>query len=116
MFAAYGRPWRATDEAALDLMRSLGRAPWVLSNLTRIGNYRFEGGEDIDVPVTVSWGTRDLVLPPQQVRVARRALPQARMVPLPGCGHVPMSDDPALVAQVILEGSGATGERLRATS
>jgi hypothetical protein len=26
-------------------------------------------------------------------------------VPLPGCGHVPMTDDPALVAKVLLDGS-----------
>jgi hypothetical protein len=28
-------------------------------------------------------------------------------VPLPDCGHVPMSDDPELVTTVILETTGA---------
>jgi pimeloyl-ACP methyl ester carboxylesterase len=59
-----------------------------------------------DVPVTIAWGTRDRLLPPSQARVARQRLPQARFVPLPGCGHVPMTDAPALVAKVLLEGSG----------
>ena len=33
-------------------------------------------------------------------------LPEARRVDLPGCGHVPFSDDPELVARVLLDGSG----------
>ncbi|HJZ08310.1 MAG TPA: alpha/beta fold hydrolase [Trebonia sp.] len=58
------------------------------------------------VPVTIGWGTRDRMLPPSQARVAMRRLPHARFVPLPGCGHVPMTDDPVLVASVLLDGSG----------
>jgi pimeloyl-ACP methyl ester carboxylesterase len=58
-----------------------------------------------DVPVTIAWGTHDRVLPPSQARIARQRLPLARFVPLPGCGHVPMTDDPALVAKVLLDGS-----------
>jgi pimeloyl-ACP methyl ester carboxylesterase len=57
------------------------------------------------VPVTIAWGSRDRLLPPSQAAVARRQLPQARHLPLPGCGHVPMTDDPALVARVLLDGS-----------
>jgi pimeloyl-ACP methyl ester carboxylesterase len=45
-------------------------------------------------------------LRPSQARVAMRRLPHARFVPLPGCGHVPMTDDPVLVASVLLDGSG----------
>jgi pimeloyl-ACP methyl ester carboxylesterase len=47
-------------------------------------------------------GTRDHILPPRQAEQARRQFPAARIVTLPGCGHVPMNDDPDLVAQVIL--------------
>ena len=61
-----------------------------------------------DVPITIAWGTRDRLLPPGQAAVARQRLPQARFVRLPGCGHVPMTDDPALVAQVLLDGSART--------
>ena len=58
-------------------------------------------------PVTVAWGSRDLTLYPwQQARVAR-ALPGARQVRLAGLGHVPMSDDPEVVADVILRTTGA---------
>jgi pimeloyl-ACP methyl ester carboxylesterase len=57
------------------------------------------------VRVTIAWGTRDRLLPPSQLRVARQRLPQATFVPLPGCGHVPMTDNPELVANVLLAGS-----------
>jgi pimeloyl-ACP methyl ester carboxylesterase len=60
-----------------------------------------------DIPLTVAWGTKDAMLPPYQAKRARRALPNARHIPLPGCGHVPMSDDPAQVAAVLLQGSAA---------
>ncbi|MEU7516746.1 alpha/beta fold hydrolase [Streptomyces sp. NPDC042898] len=57
------------------------------------------------VPVTVAWGSRDRLLLRRQGVRAKHALPGARLVRLPGCGHVPMNDDPALVARVILDGS-----------
>jgi pimeloyl-ACP methyl ester carboxylesterase len=60
-----------------------------------------------DVPVTIAWGAKDRLLPPRQVRGARQRLPHARFVALPGCGHVPMTDDPELVARVLLDGSAA---------
>ncbi|MFD7614180.1 alpha/beta fold hydrolase [Streptomyces sp. NPDC059828] len=57
------------------------------------------------IPVTVAWGTRDRLLLRRQGVRAKHAIPGARLVRLPGCGHVPMNDDPALVARVILDGS-----------
>ena len=54
------------------------------------------------VPVTIAWGTRDRILAYRQAAAARRGLPEARHVDLPGSGHVPMSDDPDLVADLIL--------------
>jgi pimeloyl-ACP methyl ester carboxylesterase len=59
------------------------------------------------IPVTIAWGSRDAVLPRNQAAVARALLPQAEHVLLRGCGHVPMSDAPRLVADVILRGSSA---------
>ena len=56
-------------------------------------------------PATIAWGTRDALLLPTGALRARRALPEARHVWLRGCGHVPMSDDPAQVERVLLEGS-----------
>jgi pimeloyl-ACP methyl ester carboxylesterase len=65
----------------------------------------FYSGEP-DVPTTVAWGTKDRILLRRQFARAKTILPKARFVDLPGCGHVPMSDDPELVARVILETTG----------
>jgi pimeloyl-ACP methyl ester carboxylesterase len=62
-----------------------------------------------DVPVTVAWAGRDLVLPRWQAQTARRRLPAANHIVLRGVGHVPMFDNPHLVAQVLLRGSMPTG-------
>jgi pimeloyl-ACP methyl ester carboxylesterase len=67
---------------------------------------RFTATLPADVPVTIAWGAADRVLPPSNARVARRQLPRATFVRLDGCGHVPMTDDPELVARVLLKGSG----------
>ncbi|GLW10479.1 hydrolase [Microtetraspora sp. NBRC 13810] len=54
------------------------------------------------VPVTIAWGERDrLLLRRQAVRAARWSGQRVKL--LKGCGHVPMSDDPALVARVLHE-------------
>jgi pimeloyl-ACP methyl ester carboxylesterase len=73
------------------------------------GPMRFTEPVPDDVPVTIAWGMSDRVLPRSNARVAKRQLPGARLVPLPGCGHVPMTDDPGLVARVLLAGSGTPG-------
>lgn len=93
---------RATGDA-LALRRARGFRPAARS----ARHYRFIGAPD--VPVTVAWGARDRILPSRQAVRARERLPQARHVPLPGCGHVPMSDDPELVASVILTTTRAAG-------
>jgi pimeloyl-ACP methyl ester carboxylesterase len=69
----------------------------------------FTGYIPREVPVTIAWGTRDRLLRPRQALVAKERLPQARLIRLPGCGHVPMTDDPRLVADVLLDGSRETG-------
>lgn len=62
------------------------------------------------IPVTVAWAARDRILLPYQARIAEQRLPQARHIRLAGCGHVPMADDPELVARVLLEGSAPSAQ------
>ncbi|MET8141661.1 alpha/beta fold hydrolase [Sphaerisporangium sp. NPDC005288] len=55
-------------------------------------------------PITIAWGDHDRLLPPRQaVRAAKWSGRRVKL--LRDCGHVPMSDDPELVARVLLEGS-----------
>ena len=53
------------------------------------------------------------LLPRWQSGRLRRALPDAAVYVLPGCGHVPMGDDPALVADLILAATRPPGEPRR---
>jgi pimeloyl-ACP methyl ester carboxylesterase len=67
------------------------------------GDYRSRFDE-LGVPTWIAWGTRDRTIP--QARCSawfRDALPDARWLTLPGCGHLPQLDDPELVASVVLE-------------
>ena len=101
----YAHPERIRPgEAYADLV-ALRESEGFADTLAALGGHRFAGA--IDVPVTIAWGTRDALLLPNQALRARRLLPTARHVWLHGCGHVPMSDDPELVARVLLEGSAA---------
>lgn len=60
--------------------------------------------EGVSCPVLLAWGTRDRVLPAGQYADRMRALlPHARWMDLQGLGHVPMGDDPDLLARVITE-------------
>ncbi|MBO1332528.1 alpha/beta fold hydrolase [Streptomyces sp. VRA16 Mangrove soil] len=100
----YAHPGRRSPEAVVAETLALRHASGFRQTL--------EAGRDVlfrddvpEVPVTVAWGTRDRLLVRRQGIRAKQVLPGARLVRLPGCGHVPMSDDPALVARVVLDTS-----------
>ncbi len=58
---------------------------------------------EIEVPVRVAYGTLDLMLGVFTAPRFAAAIPRAELVPLPAVGHVPMLDDPELVARTILD-------------
>jgi pimeloyl-ACP methyl ester carboxylesterase len=58
-----------------------------------------------DVPVTIAWGSRDFLFRRPRAHAVMRLIPHVRLLRLPGCGHVPMNDNPELVAHVLLSGS-----------
>ncbi len=100
----YARPgWRSPDAVVaetLALRESAGFAETLSAGRTVLFTDDVPG-----IPVTVAWGSRDRLLLRRQGVRAKRVIPGARLVELPGCGHVPMNDDPALVARVILDTS-----------
>jgi pimeloyl-ACP methyl ester carboxylesterase len=60
--------------------------------------------DPLPCPITLAWAERDRILPAAIHGVtAQRRLPQATYAVLPGVGHVPMIDDPALCAQIIVD-------------
>ncbi|WP_436698093.1 alpha/beta fold hydrolase [Nocardioides sp. BYT-33-1] len=95
---------KLSPDAALGDLRGLVHARPALETIID-GGFPFDRPIDPAIPVTVAWGTRDLVLLPYQATRARRALPGAEHITLPRCGHVPMIDDVDLVADVLLKGS-----------
>ncbi|MFE0455031.1 alpha/beta fold hydrolase [Streptomyces sp. NPDC058914] len=100
----YARPARRSPEAVVAETLALARATGFDQTLRAGTTVRFT--DDIPgIPVTVAWGTRDWLLVRRQGVRAKQILPKARLVRLPGCGHCPMNDDPALVARVLLDGS-----------
>lgn len=103
--AIVSHPSRMSPEQALgDMTAFLAARDALHAILAQMGP--FSGQIPDGIPVTIAWGTKDRLLRPRQVLVAKAKLPQARIRPLPGCGHVPMTDDPVLVADVLLQGSG----------
>ncbi|MGX9888290.1 alpha/beta fold hydrolase [Streptomyces sp. NPDC002276] len=100
----YARPGRRSPEAVVAETLALINAPGFDDTLRAGTTVRFT--DDLPgLPVTVAWGTQDRLLLRRQGVRAKHLIPRARLVRLPGCGHCPMSDDPALVARVILDGS-----------
>jgi pimeloyl-ACP methyl ester carboxylesterase len=58
--------------------------------------------DGVSTPVLLVWGTRDRILPVKRYSERlRQMLPDAEWAELDGLGHVPMSDDPELVARTI---------------
>jgi pimeloyl-ACP methyl ester carboxylesterase len=104
---AYGQPFKPPAEEVLDAAQSGRDAPGFLDALTYGLDFRFsEPGALREIPVTIAWGRRDVLLPFwTQPRRARRMLPWARHLSLPRCGHIPFYDDPERCAAVLLEGS-----------
>ncbi|QNP62157.1 alpha/beta fold hydrolase [Streptomyces genisteinicus] len=100
----YARTGRRSPGAAVAETHALRDATGFHRTLAAGGNTLF--ADDVrEVPVTIAWGDRDRLLLPRQGVRAKRTIPGARLVRLRGCGHVPMNDDPAQVARVVLDGS-----------
>lgn len=65
--------------------------------------------DPLPCPVVLAWSERDRILPVGTAGACARSLmPQATWRVLPGVGHVPMFDDPALVARVVRESVAAS--------
>jgi magnesium chelatase accessory protein len=58
---------------------------------------------ELDVPVTLVVGDKDGMVPPEEGERLAARLPNARVVMLPGLGHLAHEEDPALVARLVEE-------------
>ena len=99
-----GRPWLMPAADAAAEIRDFATAPGLHSTLSlTTGSTAPSGLSDIRVPVRIGFGTRDLMIGTLTAPRFAAAIPGAQLIPLPGCGHVPMADDPDLVAATITD-------------
>jgi pimeloyl-ACP methyl ester carboxylesterase len=55
-------------------------------------------------PITLAWSAKDRILPLAiNGSIARERIPDARCITVPDVGHIPMIDNPELVARTILD-------------
>jgi pimeloyl-ACP methyl ester carboxylesterase len=96
------RPWRVPREDAAAEIRDFAHSPGFQATLRcTIAARAATGLRDVTVPARVCSGTRDVMLGAFTAPRFAAAIPQADLWPLPGCGHVPMVDDPARVVAAI---------------
>jgi pimeloyl-ACP methyl ester carboxylesterase len=105
-------PGRVTSEALLDMVEDAVGCTALGGALS--GRVPLRPLEPLDVavcPIRIAWAGNDRTIPWRRYGHPMRAIiPGAEFVALPGVGHVPMSDDPRLVARTILEVTSAVDE------
>jgi pimeloyl-ACP methyl ester carboxylesterase len=97
----HGRPMRLTAEYARSAIEDMGTCPGFDAALKATAARRYLAAP-VSAPVTVAFGSRDRLLLPHQSRHLGELPPGTRVETLPGCGHVPMADDPGPVADLII--------------
>ena len=104
MIAAH--PSRIAPEALIGDVAAMRRAVPAMRQIFPAAA-PFDRPISADIPVTIAWGAQDRILLPYQARLGAKRMPHAEHLRLHGCGHVPMTDDPAAVAEVLLAGSAS---------
>jgi pimeloyl-ACP methyl ester carboxylesterase len=98
------KPDRVSDAQFEDLVQDIAQCDALRRSISRPASRNVATVPGIACPVLIAWSDCDRIL---VSRTSRRRLaaqvgrPEVRI--LPGVGHVPMGDDPALVSQVILK-------------
>jgi pimeloyl-ACP methyl ester carboxylesterase len=94
-------------------LEDIQRSQAFLPTVSAARSYRVREHQ-MDIPMTIAWGANERALNGLQHQRARRILPEATHMLLPRCGHVPMMDDPDLVAATIDKAVLAASARGRA--
>jgi pimeloyl-ACP methyl ester carboxylesterase len=111
------RPGRVSRERADNFVRAASRCPsflWFLVSELRGAEGTDVSGLDAEVPVRLVLCGKDLLLPPDRYGSPyAEAMPDADVVVLDDLGHIPMFEDPELVAATIAEHVRAHGSSAR---
>lgn len=80
-----------------------GLACSIIDDVFRKGDEQVVAMDPLPCPITIAWAEKDTLLPVELYETAvKERLPGAVLTILPGVGHMPMLDDPELVARTIL--------------
>ena len=102
----HGQPSRFSPGQARAIIGALGTCPGFDAALKASATRHYQSGPTpIDAPVTVAFGSRDLLLLRHQSRHLDELPVGTRLGTLPRCGHVPMADNPAAVTALITASS-----------
>jgi pimeloyl-ACP methyl ester carboxylesterase len=63
----------------------------------------------VEPPTLVVWGEDDALIPLRAGRKAAETIPNARLVTLPACGHLPMEECPEALGAAMVEFLGSVG-------
>jgi pimeloyl-ACP methyl ester carboxylesterase len=108
----HGHPMRLSTEYARAAVAELGRCPGFEAALAGTVKRHFIATAPITAPVTLAFGSRDILLL-RGSRQLGQLPPHTQAETLPGCGHVPMADDPAAVAALIIRGATQATQAIR---
>jgi pimeloyl-ACP methyl ester carboxylesterase len=101
----YGDPSKVTDaliDRYYDLLLRDGNRAATRERLSRKDDSLSARISEIRAPTLVLWGTEDRWILPKYGEQFRDRIPGARLVRLPGLGHVPMEEDPAASVAPVL--------------
>ena len=107
----FGRPEQVPPEVAAHAVESFADASGFESAFESICSAQPTGLGGISCPVLIVWGDKDRLLSPRQGPRMAGMVKGAELRELPGIGHVPMWDDPALTASVVIAFVGSEPRR-----
>lgn len=98
---------RATPREVVDRARELALEQGPTRLAAAVAAIRDRGDStgllgEIDVPVLVVTGEEDALIPPTEAEAMGEALPQARLVRIPGAGHLPPLERPEEFQRALL--------------
>jgi pimeloyl-ACP methyl ester carboxylesterase len=106
----HGRPTRLTPAYARDAVATMGTCPGFEATLAATSGCRYLATAPIAAPLTLAFGSRDILLLRRQSRHVDQLPPGTQAETLPGGGHVPMADAPDAVAELITRTAARAGQ------
>ena len=106
----HGHPTRLTPAYARETVTSMGTCTGFEATLAATARCRYLATAPITAPLTLAFGSRDVLLLPRQSRHVDQLPPGTQAETLPGGGHVPMANAPAAVAELITRTAARAGQ------